>query len=75
MYTLTPLHLDVTQHILPEDGPAMCKKLLLERKIYSASLIVEALCHALEINEDKLQLDVKAILSIAHSNVAKVIDQ
>ncbi len=32
------------------------------------------LCHALEINEDKLRLDMKAILSVAHSDVAEVID-
>ncbi len=74
MYTLTPLHLDVMQCILPEEGPAMCKKLLLERKIYSASLMVEALYYALEINEDKLCLDVKATLSLAHTEVAIVID-
>ncbi len=70
-----PLHLDITQRILPKDGPATCKKLLPERCLYSSLLMIEALCHALEVDEDKLHLDVKRVLNESHTEIAAVVDQ
>ena len=75
MYTSVPLHLDITQQILLEDGPATCKKFLPERCLYSSSLMIEALCCALEVDKDKLHLDVKNILHESHTEVAAVVDQ
>ncbi len=59
MYTATPLHLDVTQRVLPMDGLSVCKRFLPESHLYTSSLMIEALCHAFEVEEDHLCLEVK----------------
>ena len=74
MYTTSPLHLDVTQWILPSEGPDLCKRFLPEWKLYTSSLMIKVLCHAFEVDEDHLHLDVKKVLHESHTEVVEVVD-
>ena len=74
MYTKTLIHLDLTARIMPDAAPALCHCLLPDRWFSSSSMLVEALCSALEIDEDKLRMDVKRVLYEAHMDVSKVMD-
>ena len=74
MYTSSPLHLDITQRILLAEGPDLCKRFLPEWKLYTSSLMIEALCHTFEVEEDHLCLDVKKVLHESHTEVAVVVD-
>ncbi len=74
MHTATPLHLDVTQRILPMDGPSVCKRFLPKCHLYTSSLMIKALCHAFEVEEDHLCLEVKRVLNELHTEVAVVVD-
>ncbi len=75
MYTKTPIYLDLTVWLLPDDAPRQCKQLLPERCFTSSSLLVKALCGALEVSEEKLRLDVKHVLYEAYTDVAVVVDK
>ncbi len=70
MYTTSPLHLDATQQILLSEGPDLCKRFLPEQKLYTSSLMIEVLCHAFEVDEDHLHLDVKNVLHEPYTEVA-----
>ncbi len=53
----------------------MCKRFLPEQHLYTSSLIIEALCHAFEVEEDHLSLEVKCVLNESHTEVAMVVDE
>ena len=74
MYTHVPLHLDITQRVLPDEVPVLCQCVLPELKFFSSALLVEALCHAFGVDEDSLCLGVKNVLNEAHMEIAKTVD-
>ncbi len=75
MYTQTPIHLGVMQCVMPDDATGICQWLLPECHLESSSLLIEALCSALQVSEDYLHLDIKALLHRANTEHTEVIDE
>ena len=75
MYTQTPIHLRVIQHVMPDNATSICQCLLPEQCFETSSLLIEALCSMLQVSEDHLHLDIKALLHQPHIEHAEVIDE